>query len=481
MNNRNNTIRNILRFACGPAMGVAVLVVLFWGELNRDAFGATQDDLAVPVDALIRRLDSPIRNERDDAERALLERGPDVLPLLPPETMLISAEVRLRLDRIRKTLGNKVFLEFLASAPITMPEGRVMLGRVAEELTLQSGNRVEATEGFLDRVLEWTNPAPMPFWPTVDGICVLGELRFEQSLFASEPLSPEKKDLGLIFMPLEPISELASEPASDSAIEVPFVQIDYSGPFRIAFRPDWTSSSFTRTESSSDEPETFRLETTLWWESRLRIVRLDVPHANFSGRDATRSRFKARTPDAVLEIPVDGKALSKIWTLGMEAEDNPAAEDADESTRFEAQFEAIALGRDHDFIFENAGRYPSVQTFGDATVVLEDVRQTPSGWEFDVRVTYAEGHGVFASHYAWYYANRAALLSREEGVEGNERSIEASSSMMDRQFSDGFVMTYVFRRLPELRDGVELDGLEDVRFSYRTPAFLRSLRIDTRR
>lgn len=58
-----------------------------------------------PVDQLVQQLDAPRLADRQAAEAALIERGPAVLKLLPGPQTVESAEVRVRLQRIRRRLN----------------------------------------------------------------------------------------------------------------------------------------------------------------------------------------------------------------------------------------------------------------------------------------------------------------------------------------------------------------------------------------
>ena len=60
--------------------------------------------LAAQVERLAQQLDSPRLNERDAAERQLLELGAPILPLLPAIDQRTSGEVATRLARLQQTL-----------------------------------------------------------------------------------------------------------------------------------------------------------------------------------------------------------------------------------------------------------------------------------------------------------------------------------------------------------------------------------------
>ena len=86
-------------------MGTAIIIALglAFGQTADSTAGASEA-LAAKVKALAAQLDSNTLTERDAAEKALVEIGPDVLPLLPPVTARTPAEFKVRLARIRNAL-----------------------------------------------------------------------------------------------------------------------------------------------------------------------------------------------------------------------------------------------------------------------------------------------------------------------------------------------------------------------------------------
>ena len=73
----------------------------------KSEFGAAVEadsDLAPLVRKLVRELDAPEKARRDAAQQKLLELGALVLDLLPETTDKTSAEVRMRLDKVRSVL-----------------------------------------------------------------------------------------------------------------------------------------------------------------------------------------------------------------------------------------------------------------------------------------------------------------------------------------------------------------------------------------
>ena len=66
------------------------------------------DELRLQVRRLVRELDDVQRTTREAAEHSLIELGPPVLDLLPAPGRDTSAEVKVRLERVRKALESAV-------------------------------------------------------------------------------------------------------------------------------------------------------------------------------------------------------------------------------------------------------------------------------------------------------------------------------------------------------------------------------------
>ena len=82
------------------------------GWLPGAATAEAPDELPLQVSRLVRQLDDNQLATREAAERGLIDLGPRALDLLPSPGRDTSAEVRVRLERVRKTLQEQAAKNF---------------------------------------------------------------------------------------------------------------------------------------------------------------------------------------------------------------------------------------------------------------------------------------------------------------------------------------------------------------------------------
>ena len=99
-------------------------------------------DLPATVGRLVEQLDASQLARRDKAEERLIGLGPAALPLLPPETENLSAEVRLRLQRVRRALQHTAARASLEPTLVTLKADAQPLSEVLAALSRQSGNAI---------------------------------------------------------------------------------------------------------------------------------------------------------------------------------------------------------------------------------------------------------------------------------------------------------------------------------------------------
>ena len=85
------------------------------------------------VTELVRQLDHRELAQRQQAERQLIELGPDVLALLPSANNRLPAEMRQRLERIATTLQQQAATQDIEPSKITL-SGRMPLDEAMRQL-----------------------------------------------------------------------------------------------------------------------------------------------------------------------------------------------------------------------------------------------------------------------------------------------------------------------------------------------------------
>jgi len=89
------------------AVGILTAILLLALGFNGAVIAQDVGVESQKVQRLIRDLDADTLSKRDAAEKALVELGVEVIPLLPPLDARVSSEVAMRLQRIRKVLDEK--------------------------------------------------------------------------------------------------------------------------------------------------------------------------------------------------------------------------------------------------------------------------------------------------------------------------------------------------------------------------------------
>src|SRR5262245_30969960 len=128
------------------AVATAVATVWILPSLVRgaeDRAPASGKDLPQQVRKLLRDLDADERAVRVNAERELLDLGPEILPLLPAPELLKSAGVRGAVAQIRITLERRKARESVLPSRVTL-EGKLPLKQVLQGISQQTGNSLDA-------------------------------------------------------------------------------------------------------------------------------------------------------------------------------------------------------------------------------------------------------------------------------------------------------------------------------------------------
>ena len=118
-----------------------VCLLLIGATLPGQAAADAGDELPLQVRRLVRQLDDAQRSTREAAERGLIELGPPALDLLPVPGRDTSAEVKVRLERVRKALEAGVAEAAAQPSRVTL-HGELALSAALADLQQQTGNRI---------------------------------------------------------------------------------------------------------------------------------------------------------------------------------------------------------------------------------------------------------------------------------------------------------------------------------------------------
>ncbi len=93
------------------------------------------------VEALSKQLDATKESERDAAEKALWELGPEALDFLPPISEALSAEQQMRIERLREKLNAERTMDLQEPRRVSVI-GRMSAYKALEAISTQSRNRI---------------------------------------------------------------------------------------------------------------------------------------------------------------------------------------------------------------------------------------------------------------------------------------------------------------------------------------------------
>lgn len=249
------------------------------------------------VNQLFDRLMTAKADDREAAEKALIELGPRALPLLPaaaPESA--DEDGKERLARVREALEKAQEQAALTASRVTIQGKGLRLTEVLRELQRQSGNRISDLREVYGA--EATNPAldldiqDKPFFEALDEVARKADVAL--NFFTGDG------SIGL--MPGNPEMEGPAE--ADRPEAKPWIR--YAGPFRVVFKRIASTRDLTTGQGQANA------QFEIAWEPRLRPMLL-----------ALKSEGVAIVDDRGETVPPDVMAESADVVLRPE---NPVVE-----------------------------------------------------------------------------------------------------------------------------------------------------------
>ncbi len=361
------------------------LLALMAASIAAGRAGAqVSDALKDRVNQLVAKLDAEKIEARDAAQKALVELGPRIKPLLDDAEKSGSAERKARLAKVREAFAKAEENTNLGASKITIKQKGVRLSEAIKLLQTQSGNTINdlrEQEG-----VDVTNPAldldivDKPFFEALD--IVTGEAGLAPSFFTGDG------SIGLMG---------AATPGATPRVAKPMVV--YSGPFRVQFKQISAVRDFDTGMATSNA------QFELAWEPRLRPMLL---------------AFK---PDSVQAMTDEGKAVPRA--VMDESDDvalrpeNPAAEvnlnlvapdrSAKEFKTFKVKGEVTLPAGIKTFKFKSLDAKDDTIKENDIAVTLESTTIEEGIWRVNVTVAYPGGGPAFESYRQGLFNNRLWL------------------------------------------------------------------------
>ena len=379
----------------------------------------TDKELAIFVNRAVQVLDSPELSQRQAAERALINKGPAGLDLLPNQNEQLSSEVKKRLRRIRQTLYGQIAKSTTRASNVTL-QGSYSLVEILREFESQTSNQVtfqhtQTTKVNLD--IQET-----PFLQALD--IVLNKT----NLVDHPSKSPNRNQIFI--------------GPNDSTTPTNRKHVAYAEIFRIA------ATKLTVTQQS-------RLTFQISWEPRIRPLHLTIDGKSISAIDDQQNKIKCHL-SGERTLNVEGTTSSVKIELPLEL----PHQDATKLTKVEGTLTAVLPGRHEPFSFSLNPNTQEASRQQRRAGVIVDLQQAVTMEErigVQVKITYAEAGDAFASHRGWLNHNAAYLSIDGQRVHGtpNRNTLQQTSQSV----------TYLFQF-----DCTE--PLSKIKFHYHTPALL---------
>lgn len=385
-------MRRTVRMAL--AVGLLVSVPGFAGLARGQGADAALRDR---VGQLVERLDSPKREARDAAEKALMELGPRALPFLPEASPTGSADRNQRLDRIRQALRETQDQAGPGPSMVTLVGKGVRLTEAIRQLERQSGNVIsDVREQYGGEV---TNPAldleiqNRPFLEALDLLATRAGL--ETSFYTGDG-SVGLMPGGVRFDPaLEGDGEGGDRPN-------PFLL--YSGPFRVVLRHIQARRDF---QVGLDQAEAqFEVD----WEPRLRPLLLSLKAEDIEIVDDRGLPVEPDVAQASTSVPLQSENPTAELNLRMTAPDRAARSLA--WLKVKADLTVPAAFR--TFRFPSLTGRNVQQKQGDVSVLLESTEADGPVWKVNVTIILPD-QGPTLESFQQGLLNNRLWLQRADG------------------------------------------------------------------
>jgi hypothetical protein len=399
-------------------------------EVSQPATPPENDsEVASQVEAIVARLNDDDLATRQQAEKELLDLGPDAIESLPPIRDRMPQELKLRLQRVREMLEKQAAEQATQATTVTL-NGSMKLSAAIAEIQKQTGNKLLDFRGQFGQnavdpelQLELTNAQ---FWEAIDVLMDKADLQLY-------PYSGQLKTLAFV----QRDEEVAS--AGD--------RVSHSGLFRV--EP-------TRVEAIRDlrtpNVQGMRLTLEFAWEPRITPIAITHPLSALTATGDDGQPLSVTNPEGTLDVAV----ISTVGAVDVDLPFDLPSRDVREIKELTGTITVLLPGREVAFSFDDLADANNVpQRRAGVTVVLQGARQNVDVQEVRILVQFDEASGALESHRGWIYNNDAYLLGP------NDERLDYSSFETTRQQENEIGMSYKFAG-PE--------GLKGYRFVYKSPA-----------
>lgn len=388
------------------------------------------------VRQLVRQLEDPKREKREEAEEALSKMGTGVLTLLPEVNARTGGELKTRLTRIREQLEKNRVEQSATGSRVTL-QGTMNLSDALAEIEKQTGNVIEDYRATLNQESPDTEVTvdikDEPFWSAFDQL--LDEASLDIYTFVGEA-----KKLAIIG---------AAEGALDRN-----GRGTYDGLFRIE-----PTNIVAERDLRNPEADTLRMNVEVVWEPRVLpiLIRQDLEDISIT---TDNEEEVSVTSTGTIQLPVQ----SGVASLDMRLPLGLPSRDAKKIASFKGKFTALIPGGDVEFEFDDLTAKNVQQRKGGLTVVLDQIRNNNGIQMVYVRMRFDKANESLQSHLDWVESNKIKLLD-PDGKPADDPNYE---KYLERESEIGY--KYIFP--------LESEDLKGWKLKYTTPAGIAEVPVE---
>jgi len=387
--------------------------------------------MATRVAQLAKELDADKEANRDAAEKELCDIGPDILEFLPLIDDQSSAELRMRIERIREKFLQETTLDFHEPAMVNL-QGEMSVSQALLEIEKQTRNRIgsdalQRQEAFREMVD--LNIQGVTYWEAIDEL--MGKIDWQVAAKDSGKLS---------FGPKLKLAE--DRPGFLKSLPQDSIPPIYIGILRMQ------PLSISKTINFLDPIEsTATLDFVVHWEPRFSPVFVQFPMEKLVVRTDNDENLLVPNDQSCEYVPAGSQLIASMRVI-------KPTQAATKISSWKGEMQIAIPGRLASIDFLNPKEQSGKSlTTGDMTVVLEAARKNRDLQEVQIGVSLKNqpSNDVLQG---WVALTDAYLIDQE----GNK--VENAGWATTRITKSDIGLSYFF--------DIE-DELSEYRFVYRAP------------
>jgi hypothetical protein len=349
--------------------GLLVLVALAGRAVPADE---APPALKAKVKQLVSLLDDAEQGKREAAAQALLQLGPDILPLLSdPEQKLTATQKEAVAELIKKLNARKGDNEI--KAKLVTIQDSLSLEKALAELGRQTDNKVEDRRSKKDDTRIGLDINKLPFWQALD-------------------LIAREADARIDFYQKDGVLALVDGPYREE-------NVSYSGIFRVE------AKSVSAKRDLTADAHFYEVALEVAWEPKFTPFFLEPRPDSLTIQDDKKHDILP-APQPTGRVPVEGRVANIDLRLPAVARSS--------NTLALLKGKLALLGPSEWLTFTFDDLKTAEQTKKGVTVKLSKVNLTPDLWTLEMTLDYPANGPNFESFESWLVYNETYLVKKDD-------------------------------------------------------------------